>query len=1329
MKLTAKIVFTGIIAVGLIMSVIGYLILSGIDREMTRNLDNWLAGDAKFAAARVNEKAAHVSAITQVIAKSRDIPHALETYESRGINAILNDQIAIYPFINYILVTENDGSVFAASTLDGERNKTRGEDLLLERAMEHPMYQPDSSRQPVSVGRIGYDPYLAIIGLERGYSQWFTADIKHKGEIVGQVIVSIDWETIHTELLNDLVEQLSDTGNPIDAAFLTDTKQRILSHNSNSILDHSHEDHRDESAALTEHQLIGQQTVSFGDHSYIVNIVFDREQALQPINTLNQRAFLATFLGSCLLGIVLFFMLRKTVLLRINSLHHAMLQIGSGDLSYRVPRSGNDEITELGRAINEMTENIGTKTISIDRLNEEIALRKQALQEKREREVELAQSRKYIDDITHNAPQLLSYVDNSQHYRFVNKSYERWFDVPLDHFHGKHVRDSLGEEAYSMIQPYMRAALNGQMVSYEAEIPYSEGGNRFVNVTYTPDKNSEGSVQGFFVSVEDITGIKESEKKIQNTLNLLEATLEATDNGIMVTDEYGQMIKANQRFTEMWQIPDNVISEADTDVILSQMVEQMADPKTFLEGVKQLHAEDHIKALETLAFRDGRVFEQVSLPIINSNKAMGRVWSFRDISQRQQYEDGLLEAKNAAETAAQAKSEFLANMSHEIRTPMNGVLGMLSLLQDTELDEQQRHQASLATSSAESLLNLLNDILDFSKVNAGKLDLESIDFDLHSMLNEFIETMSLQAHDKGLELILDTTELGHSHVSGDPTRLRQVITNLTGNAIKFTSHGDVSLKVALSNLSPEEIASTGKQLRLHCSISDTGIGIAAEKLPALFDSFSQVDASTTRQYGGTGLGLSITKMLCELMQGSIQVTSTVGKGSNFSFDMLLNTSEMDEKIPDIDLKGLELLVIDDNTNCRSSLSRQLRIWGAKVTEAADGFIAMQLCQERAQRADQQLFDLVMLDMQMADMDGEAFTNRLHSEPKLQHIKLVMMTPSLNCEPTRRYAEKVADSYFAKPITVPILLKALNTAIDRPLLMLLEPDDEAPKSKRHQPVKNAAQVTHNMKQMHRVLLVEDNKVNQMVATGILQRLGLRVDVADNGLDAIGKLTTSGMPYNLILMDCQMPEMDGYEATQQIREGNAGTENQRIPIIAMTANAMSGDRERCLEAGMDDYLSKPVILSDLETALKRWLHQHTGHVSENSVTGETADSQSTHHDNLGEEVCVWDKHEALERVMGDESFLHSLLEIYLSDSQPLILKLQTALEDGDCEQAHHAVHALKGMAANLSAHYLHQLSQQMELLIKQDEISEVLQRLPGFLDACRELEDIFNTCLSH
>ena len=1324
MKLTAKIVFTGILAVGLIMSAIGYLIVSGIDREMTRNLDNWLAGDAKFAAARINEKATHVSAITQAIAKAREIPRALSTYESRGINAILNDQIAIYPFINYILVTENDSSVFAASTLDGDRNKTRGEDLLLERAQEHPMYQPDSSRQPVSVGRIGYDPYLAIIGLNRGYAQWFATDIEHRGEIVGQVIVSIDWETIHTALLDDIVKELSDTGNPIDAAFVTDSKQRILSHNTDSNHQHTHSDHWEESTTPEEHQLTGQQTVSFGDHTYIVNIVFDREQAMHPINTLNQRAFLATFLGSCLLGVVLFIMLRRSILKRINSLHAAMFQLGSGDLSYRVPISGNDEITDLGRAINEMTENLGTKTTSIDRLNEEISLRKQALQEKREREIELAQSRKYIDDITHNAPQLLSYVDSSQHYRFVNKAYERWFEVPLDHFHGKHVRESLGEEAYNLILPYMRKALNGQMVNYESEIPYSEGGNRFVNVTYTPDKNADGEVQGFFVSVEDITGIKESEKKIQNTLNLLEATLEATDNGIMVTDEYGQMIKANQHFADMWQVPDELLSNADTDAILSLMVDQMNDPKTFLEGVKQLHAENNIKALETLAFRDGRVFEQVSLPIISSSKSLGRVWSFRDISQRQRYEDGLLEAKNAAETAAQAKSEFLANMSHEIRTPMNGVLGMLSLLQDTELDEQQRHQASLATSSAESLLNLINDILDFSKVNAGKLDLENIDFDLHSMLNEFTETMALQAHDKGLELILDTTELGHSHVRGDPTRLRQVITNLTGNAIKFTGYGDVTLKVTLSDLSPEEASSSGKDLRLHCSITDTGIGIAESKLPGLFDSFSQVDASTTRQYGGTGLGLSITKMLCELMQGSISVTSTVEKGSCFSFDMLLNRSEMDEKIPDTDLKGLEILVVDDNSNCRSALSRQLRIWGANVTEAANGFIAMQECQERAQLASLPLFDLVMLDMEMADMDGEAFTNRLHSEPKLQHIKLVMMTPSLNCEPTRRYAEKVADSYFAKPITIPTLLKALNTAIERPLLMLLEPEIQ-PKPKRHQPVQNAAQVTHNMKHMHRVLLVEDNKVNQMVATGILQKLGLRVDVADNGLEAIGKLTTSAMPYNLIFMDCQMPEMDGYEATQQIREGNAGEENRRIPIIAMTANAMSGDREKCITAGMDDYLTKPVILADLERVLQHWLHQQAP--QSNDTTADTVPPQDAGEHQ--EELVSWDKSEALERVMGDEGFLHSLLEIYLSDSQPLISELQSALHDGNCEHAQHAIHALKGMAANLSAHYLHHLAQQLEQLIKQDETDHVKQRLPEFLDACQELEDLFNTSLSH
>ena len=1321
MKLTSKIVFTGIIAVGLIMGAIGSLIVSGIDREMKYSLEHWLAGNAKFAAARINDKANHVSAITQVIAKSRTIPKALDRFESRGVNAILNDQISIYPFINYILVTEADGAVFAASTRDGDGHKTRGEDLLLERVADHPMYRRNVDDQ-VQIGPIGYDPYLAIIGSQRGYAQWYSTNILQKGQIIGKVIVSIDWESIHTQLLNDIVNELNVTENPIDAVFILDAANRVLSHNENTADNHNHANDSHQAEHMQSEQLIASQAVEFGDVRYSVNILFNRQLALQPIAKLSKFAMIATFIGSCLLGLVLFIMLRKVVLNRINTLHNSMFHIGSGDLAYRVPESGNDEINDLSKAINQMTENLSTKTTSVDRLNEEIELRQQALQEKREREIELAETRKYIDDITDNAPQLLSYVDSTLHYRFVNKAYERWFHEPVDRFIGHHVREGLGDKAYELIQPYVQSALNGKVVHYEAEIPYDIAGTRFVSVTYTPDKDEHGQVKGFFVAVEDISKIKESEKKIQNTLNLLEATLESTDNGIMVTDEYGQLIKANHRFAELWQIPDALIAEADADAILSLMVDQMGNPEVFLEGVKQLHADVIVKALDTLRFEDGRVYEQVSLPILNNGKSLGRVWSFRDISKRQQYEDGLLEAKDAAETAAQAKSEFLANMSHEIRTPMNGVLGMLSLLQDSELDDEQTHQASLAMSSAQSLLNLINDILDFSKVNAGKLDLENIDFDLHSMLNEFIETMSLQAHEKGLEIILDTTGIEESHVKGDPNRLRQIITNLMGNAIKFTDSGDIVLHAELKTLSEPLIQSSGKALQLCCTVTDTGIGIPEENQATLFDSFSQVDASTTRQYGGTGLGLSITKMLCELMQGDIRVNSQPGNGSCFKFSILLDRSELSEPQPTIDLSGMEVLVIDDNTRCRQLLIKHLKRWGASVTEAADGFIAMQHCQERAQVTFKPMFDLAILDMDMADMDGEAFTNRLNSDSRFQRMKLIMMTPAMNCSRPHKYAEQIADSHFCKPITSPVLLKALDVAIERPLFDLLNEkvppmEDKYPVAVRNRPQENS-RITRSLNEMHHVLLVEDNKVNQMVASGILKRLGLQVAVANNGLEAINNLLTSQIPYNLILMDCQMPEMDGYEATQQIREGNAGAHNKQIPIIAMTANAMAGDKEKCLQIGMDDYLSKPVVLAELETVLKHWLHKETSH--QQDTDGDMTEV-------MDDELLVWDKQDALDRAMGDEEFLNTLLEIYLNETPALIGELQTHILSGNCSGAEHAVHSLKGMAANLSALQIHQLAAQLEQYIKQEDIEEARQRLPELLTACDALRQVFSQCL--
>ncbi|MCH2057087.1 MAG: PAS domain-containing protein [Thalassotalea sp.] len=539
-----------------------------------------------------------------------------------------------------------------------------------------------------------------------------------------------------------------------------------------------------------------------------------------------------------------------------------------------------------------------------------------------------------------------------------------------------------------------------------------------------------------------------------------------------------------------------------------------------------------------------------------------------DITVRVENEAELTAAKIQAESAAKAKNEFLASMSHEIRTPMNGVLGMLELLEDEPLTAEQHHRLSLAQSSANSLLNLINDILDFSKVDADKLDIESIPFGLRKMMGELVESLAPQAQRKGLEIVLDTVAVGESQVLGDPSRIRQILSNLTSNAIKFTQEGEVVVSALLK-------ADGDDGWRLKLKVSDTGIGIPKDKQADLFDSFSQVDSSTTRHYGGTGLGLAIVKKLCQRMDGDVSVISEEGEGSHFICDIAVKrTNQTNTFMPQADVSQLTVLVVDDNATNRDILAKQLAKWGARVSKADSGPNAITTCEQR-EALGKPPFDIAIIDMQMPEMNGEQLALKLNEVPAFSSMKFIMMTSMQTKGDGKRFAELGFSGYFPKPATTADLYAALNIIAD---------DGEAlrqayPLVTQHyikeirQPSEGGEGKTFNLESLC-VLLVEDSRVNQMVAKGVLQKLGLQCDIAVNGVDAIEKLKQHEQPYDVLLMDVQMPKMDGYQATKHIRQGDAGAVHQDVIIIAMTANAMAGDREKCIEAGMNDYLTKPI-----------------------------------------------------------------------------------------------------------------------------------------------------------
>ncbi|MGB0663784.1 MAG: response regulator [Pontibacterium sp.] len=563
-----------------------------------------------------------------------------------------------------------------------------------------------------------------------------------------------------------------------------------------------------------------------------------------------------------------------------------------------------------------------------------------------------------------------------------------------------------------------------------------------------------------------------------------------------------------------------------------------------------------------------------------------------DIDEIKRLQFELIEAKDKAESGSLAKSEFLASMSHEIRTPINGVLGMLELLETTQLDSEQQRRLTVAKSSALSLLAIINDILDFSKVEAGKLEIDEVDFDITDVFGSVSRSMAFKAEEKGLELALDLSELRLRLVKGDPVRLRQILTNLIANAIKFTEQGEVLIKASL-------VFAKNGRCSLKCSVTDTGIGIEPHQLEGLFESFNQADKSTTRKYGGTGLGLAICRRLCEMMGGQISVSSQSGVGSSFNFEIELKTSELNvPSLPQVDLSKLSVLIVDDNATNREIFDAQIRMWGASTHSVNSVEAAWQLLE--SEQASGHPFDMALVDMNMPGVNGLSFGQALMQRPEYESLAWVLLTSSTVGVSLEEVKAAGFLAYLAKPVTPSDLFDTLSVVAaygKRDLQngdLITETYLHAAQSAQN----HVEALPPQWEASARILLVEDNEVNQLVTLGLLERVGLSCEIANNGEQAIHMLQDApeNRPYELIFMDCQMPVKDGYEATQEIRAGAAGAAYCKVPIIAMTAHAMTGDRDKCIAAGMDDYLSKPLDFAKVQSALRQYLPDTDGGDSE-------------------------------------------------------------------------------------------------------------------------------------
>jgi len=697
---------------------------------------------------------------------------------------------------------------------------------------------------------------------------------------------------------------------------------------------------------------------------------------------------------------------------------------------------------------------------------------------------------------------------------------------------------------------------------------------------------------------------------------------------------------------------------------------------------------------------DGVAFpsEFWSYPIRKEGEIVGAVVTFLDITERKLAEEALRKSKEEAEAGSRAKSEFLANMSHEIRTPMNGIIGMTDLALDTELTGEQREYLSLVKSSADSLLHLINDILDFSKIEAGKFELEKTEFEIRDLFSDTLKSLAVRANKKHLELSARVSPEVPRIIVGDPTRLRQLIVNLVGNAIKFTEQGNIVVDAKIENQSSDAV-------QLHICVSDTGIGIPPEKHELIFESFAQADGSTTRRFGGTGLGLTISRRIVELMGGRIWLESAAGEGSNFHFTARFELSSQPapagEPVIHRGLQELAVLIVDDNDANREILAEMMSNWRMKATAVGSGGLALQTI--AAANAAGHPFSIVLIDMEMPEMNGIELAQAIRSE-WTPAVPLILMLPADRLLSDRaQLCEVGVNVFLTKPVGQSELLDALVLSLGMPAANGLPTGIAA--------AEKEPAARHN--DLH-ILLAEDNPVNQKLAIRLLEKTGCRVTTANNGKEVLSLLEqVPPLRIDLVLMDIQMPEMDGMEATAAIREGEKSS-GGHLPIIAMTANAMRGDRERYLAGGMDGYVSKPIDSRGLFIEVERCL---TG------LTKGTPMTKVERNEQL-------DRVSLLSRVEGDRELLAEIIQIFLADAPQLIVAMRQALAQGDMRLLERSAHSMKGAAANLSALDTVKAASQLEQSAKNEDaessktnlsaLQAIVERLlPVLADLCQEV----------
>jgi two-component system, sensor histidine kinase and response regulator len=876
---------------------------------------------------------------------------------------------------------------------------------------------------------------------------------------------------------------------------------------------------------------------------------------------------------------------------------------------------------------------------------------------------------------------------------FANRRYLQLHNATIDEVLGRTDFDLFPEElAREMYEDDQRVFEQGETVFKVDERTLPDGRTRWIERTKSPLKNELGDIVGVQVLLRDVSDRHRAEQALRLERHLLHTLMDNIPDAIYFKDRDSRFLRISRQMAEKCGLgsQEGAIGKTDADVFTSEHAQQaFADEQEIIRTGEPLVARVE---RETWPDREPNWVSTTKMPMRDDEgRIIGTFGISRDVTELKKVQEELVRARDAADAASRAKGDFLANMSHEIRTPLNGIIGMTELLLNTDLAAEQRDYQEIVKSSADTLLWLLNDILDFSKIEAGKLELEQIPFDLEETIGVTMRAMAARATEKGLELAVHIPPEAPKWLVGDPGRLRQIVVNLVGNAIKFTAKGEIVVDISVDS-------ATEKNVMLHVAVRDTGIGIPADKRQRIFEAFCQEDASTTRRYGGTGLGLTISAQLVELMGGKIWVDSEVGKGSTFHFTVQLAPAAGARPAAPAELASLyamPVLVVDDNETNRRICQELLTHWGMKPITVSSGGEALDIL--RSETANGRPVRLVLLDVMMPHMDGFEVAERIAKATDIEGTTILMLSSAGRSEHIERATEVGVARCLTKPVTQSELLDAITNSLGvaaataespKDLIQATKPTDFTPR---------------------RVLLAEDGLVNQKVATILLERRGHLVTVANTGeevLDALGRER-----YDMVLMDVQMPIMDGFEATAAIRKDEEKSSSKRLPIIAMTAHAMKGDRERCLDAGMDGYLSKPFRPNELFQAVEQFEASKSAALREVNRKGEKSYSSRRPRRQKSKEIItpnpnlpVFDKSEALHRVGGESEVLADLVTLFSQECPKQLDRIEQAYKEGDLPGMARAAHALKSSVAIFAAPAAHAAALQLEMMGRDGDAAE-------------------------